>query len=45
MKKYDKIILLAKSNLNSIKFVISKALTNSSISMMNFFNIECAKRI
>ena len=35
-KKYDKIVLLAKSKLNSIEFLISKALTDSNISHDEF---------
>ena len=31
IKKHDKIVLLAKSNLNSIEVLISKALINSNI--------------
>ena len=39
-KKYDKIVLLAKSKLNSIEFLISKALTDSNISYDEFFLIN-----
>ena len=39
-KKYDKIVLLAKSKLNSIEFLISKALTDSNISHDKFFLIN-----
>ena len=35
-KKYDKIVLLAKTKLNSIEVLISKGLTNSSISPDEF---------
>ena len=36
-KKHDKIVLLAKSQLNSIEFLISKALNDSNISHYEFF--------
>ena len=39
-KKYDKIVLLAKSKLNSIELLISKALTDSNISHDEFFLIN-----
>ena len=35
-KKYDKIVLLAKSKLNNIEVLISKALTDSNISHDEF---------
>ena len=35
-KKHDKIVLLAKSTLNSIEVLISKALTDSNISHDEF---------
>ena len=34
-KKHDKIVSLAKSKLNSIEVLISNALMDSNISMMN----------
>ena len=37
-KKHDKIVLLVKYKLNSIEVLISKALIDSVIVMMNFFN-------
>ena len=40
-KKHDKIVLLAKSKLNSIKVLISKALINSVISYDEFVLIMC----
>ena len=36
-KKHDKIVLLAKSKSNSIEFLISKALIDPNIIMMNLF--------
>ena len=36
-KKHDEIILLAKSKLNCIEVLISEALINSDIVMMNLF--------
>ena len=39
-KKHDKIVLLAKSKLNSIEVLISKALTIQLLVMMNFFLIN-----
>ena len=36
-KKHDEIILLAKSKLNSIEVLISEALIDSDIVMMNLF--------
>ena len=39
-KKHDKIIILAKSGLNSIEVLISKALIDSSISHDEFFSIN-----
>ena len=36
-KKHNKIILLAKSKLNSIEVLISKALINSILVTMNLF--------
>ena len=36
-KKHDKIVLLAKSKLNSIEDLISKALMDSNISHYDFF--------
>ena len=39
-KKHDKIVLLAKSKLNSIKALISKTLTDSNISHDEFFLIN-----
>ena len=41
-----KVVLLAKTKLNSTEILISKALIDSSISLMvNLFNKECAERI
>ena len=37
MRKHDKIVLLAKSKLNRIEVLISKALINSNISHDLFF--------
>ena len=39
-KNHDKIILLGKSKLNTIKVLISKALINSYISHDEFFSIN-----
>ena len=39
-KKHDKIVLLAKSKLNIIEIVISKALINSNISHNEFILIS-----
>ena len=39
-KKHDKIVLLAKSKLNSIEALISKALINSNISHEEFVLIK-----
>ena len=39
-KKHDKIVLLAKSKLNSIEVLISKALIDSVISQVNFVLIN-----
>ena len=39
-KKHDKIVLLAKSKLNNIEFLISKALLDSVISHNEFFLIN-----
>ena len=39
-KKHDKIVLLAKSKLNSIEVLISKALSNSNISHDEFVLIN-----
>ena len=39
-KKHDKIVLLAKSKLNSIELLISKALMNSNISHDEFILIN-----
>ena len=39
-KKHDKIVLLAKSKLNSIEILISKALTDSNISHDEFVLIN-----
>ena len=39
-KKYDKIVLLAKSKLNIIEVLISKALTDSNISHDEFILIK-----
>ena len=36
-KKYDKLLLLAKSKLKSIEILIPKALIDSNISPDNFF--------
>ena len=36
-KKHNKIVLLAKSKLNNIEILISKALIDSNIVMMNLF--------
>ena len=36
-KKYDRTVLLAKTKLNTIKVLISKALIDSNIVLMNFF--------
>ena len=36
-KKHDKIVLIAKSKLNSIELINSKALINSNLVMMNSF--------
>ena len=45
-KKHHKIILLAKSKLNSIKFLISKALIDSNIGHDEIcFNKYCTERI
>ena len=35
--QYDKIVLLAKSKLNSIEVLISKTFIDSNINMMNLF--------
>ena len=40
-KKHDKIVLVAKSKLNSIEILISKALINSVISHEEFVLIMC----
>ena len=39
-KKHDKIVLIAKSKLNSIKALISKSLIDSVIIHDNFFKIS-----
>ena len=39
-KKHDKIVLLAKSKLNSIEVLISKALIDSNISHDEFVSIN-----
>ena len=44
-KKFDKIVLLAKSNLNSIEVLTSKGLTDSVISYDEFVLINNALRI
>ena len=36
-RKYDRTVLLAKTKLNTIKVLISKALIDSNIVLMNFF--------
>ena len=41
-KKHDKIVLLAKSKLNSIKVLISKALIDSNINHEELFLINNA---
>ena len=42
-KKHDKIVLLAKSKLNNIEVLISKALTDSNISHDEFVLINVLK--
>ena len=44
-KKHDKIVLLAKSKLNSIEVLLSKALTDSGISHDEFILIHELKKI
>ena len=44
-KKYDKIVLLAKSKLKSIEVLISKALTDSNINHDEFVLINKIKRL
>ena len=39
-KKHDKIVLLAKTKLNTIEVLISKVLINSSISYEEFFSVN-----
>ena len=39
-KKHDKIVLLGKDKLNTIEFLISKALINSYISHYEFFSVN-----
>ena len=39
-KKHDKIVLLAKSKLNSIQFLISKSLIDSNVSPDEFVSIN-----
>ena len=43
-KKYDKIVLLAKSNLNSIEVLISKILIDSVISHEKFVLIKISQK-
>ena len=43
--KHDKIVLLAKSKLNSIEVLVSKAFIGSFMGHDDFFNKQCAKRI
>ena len=43
-KEHDKIVLLAKSKLNAIKILISKALINSYISRKEFVSINNASQ-
>ena len=39
-KKHDEIVLLAKTKLNSVEVLISKALINSNISHYQFFLVN-----
>ena len=44
MKKHDKIVLLEKSKLHSIKFLISKVLIDSYIIHDQFFSVNSMLR-